>query len=196
MSWGRSAAIAEVKSMSQESGRPEAAEPAGSEPEEGDARDSGGTTVDLETLRAEADDNWNKYLRTAAELENLRKRNARDLDQARKFAAERLAGAILPVRDSLESSLAAGTADGPTSVEKIVEGERATLRLLDQALEGAGVSEIDPHGEPFDPTKHEALSVQPSATAEPGTVLEVVQKGYEIHGRLLRPARVIVAKEP
>jgi molecular chaperone GrpE len=182
--------------MSQESGRPEAVEPAGSEPEAGDAQDSGGTAAPVEALRAEAEENFNKYLRAAAELENLRKRNARDLDQARKFAAERLAGAILPVRDSLESSLAAVTADSATSVEKIVEGEQATLRLLDQALEGAGVSEIDPHGEPFDPTKHEALSVRPSETAEPGSVLEVVQKGYEIHGRLLRPARVIVAKEP
>jgi molecular chaperone GrpE len=182
--------------MSQESGRPEPLEPAGSEPEAGGTRDSGSTAVDVDALRAEADANWNKYLRAAAELENLRKRSARDLDQARRFAAERLASAVLPVRDSLESSLAAITREGAASVEKIVEGERATLRLLDQALEGAGVSEIDPHGEPFDPTKHEALSVQPSATAEPGTVLEVVQKGYEIHGRLLRPARVIVAKEP
>jgi molecular chaperone GrpE len=182
--------------MSQESGRPEALEPPGSEPGAGDARDSGDAAADVDTLRAAADENWNKYLRAAAELENLRKRNARDLDQARKFAAERLAAAILPVRDSLESSLSAAAADNAPSVEKIVEGERATLRLLDQALEGAGVSEIDPHGEPFDPTKHEALTVQPSAVAEPGPVLEVVQKGYEIQGRLLRPARVIVAKEP
>jgi molecular chaperone GrpE len=182
--------------MSQESGPPEPLEPAGSEPGAGDARDSGGAAVEVEALRAEADANWNKYLRAAAELENLRKRNARDLDQARKFGAERLAGAILPVRDSLESSLAAVTADGAASAEKMFEGEQATLRLLDQALEAAGVSEINPHGEPFDPNKHEALSVQPSATAEAGSVLEVVQKGYEIHGRLLRPARVIVAKEP
>jgi molecular chaperone GrpE len=182
--------------MSHESGPPEAPERAGSAPGGDDARDSGGTVLDVEALRAEAEENWNKYLRAAAELENLRKRNARDLDQARKFAAEGLAGAILPVRDSLEASLAAVAADVTPSVENILDGERAILRLLDQALEGAGVSEIDPHGEPFDPTKHEALSVQSSATAEPGSVLEVVQKGYEIHGRLLRAARVIVAKEP
>ena len=182
--------------MSHESGQPEAVGPAGTEPGADDARDSGGTVVDVEALRAEAAENWDKYLRAAAELENLRKRNARDLDQARKFAAESLAGAILPVRDSLEASLAAVAADITPSVESMLEGERAILRLLDQALEGAGVSEIDPHGEPFDPSKHEALSVQPSGTAEPGSVLEVVQKGYEIQGRLLRAARVIVAKEP
>ena len=180
--------------MSQESGRPEATEPAGSEPRADDTAESAAGSVDA--LRAEAEENWNKYLRAAAELENVRKRSARDLDQARKFAAERLAGAILPVRDSLESSLAVINADGTPSLEKIAEGERATLRLLDQALEAAGVREIDPHGEPFDPAKHEALSVRPSAAAEPGSVLEVVQKGYEIHGRLLRPARVIVTKEP
>ncbi|HEY7673508.1 MAG TPA: nucleotide exchange factor GrpE [Gammaproteobacteria bacterium] len=182
--------------MNQESGRPEALEPAGAEPAADEAADSAASPVDVEGLRAAAEENWNKYLRAAAELENLRKRNARDLEQARKFAAERLAGAILPVRDSLESSLAAVTAGAAPSVEKILEGERATLRLLDEALAAAGVGEIDPHGEPFDPARHEALSVRPSATAEPGTVLEVVQKGYEIHGRLLRPARVIVAKEP
>jgi molecular chaperone GrpE len=183
--------------MSQESGRPEAAEPEGSEPGAAETPDSAAApAADVEALRAVADENWNKYLRAAAELDNLRKRNARELDQARKFAAERLASAILPVRDSLEASLALLTREGAPNVEKIQEGEQATLRLLDQALVGAGVSEIDPHGEPFDPTKHEALSVQPSPTAEPGTVLEVVQKGYDIQGRLLRPARVIVSKEP
>jgi molecular chaperone GrpE len=186
----------EVGGMSEESGRSEAREPAGSGPGADEGAGSPGATVDVEALRAEAEENWNKYLRAAAELENLRKRNARDLDLARKFAAERLAGAILPVRDSLEASLAIITSDSAPSVEKVIEGERATLRLLDQALEAAGVRAIDPHGEPFDPTKHEALSVQPSATAEPGSVLEVVQKGYEIHDRLLRPARVIVTKEP
>jgi len=186
--------------MSQESGRQEAsADPTGSaSPEETSAEtpDSSATGVDVEALRAQVEENWNKYLRAVAELENVRKRNARDLDQARKYGAERLTNAILPVRDSLESSLAVLTADSAPSVAKIVEGEQATLRLLYLALEAAGVREIDPHGEPFDPSKHEALSVQPSATAEPGTVLEVVQKGYELHDRLLRPARVIVSKEP
>lgn len=179
--------------MSQESGREQAPDPATAGPEAAQP-DSGG--VDVEALRAAAEENWNKYLRAAAELDNLRKRNARDLDQARKFGVDRLVGAILPVRDSLESSLAVLSADSAPSVERILEGERATLRLLDEALATAGVREIDPHGEPFDPARHEALTVQPSATAEPGTVLEVVQKGYALHDRLLRPARVIVSKEP
>jgi molecular chaperone GrpE len=160
------------------------------------AADSSGEAVDIEALRGQVEENRNKYLRAAAELENFRKRSARDVDQARKFGAERLASAILPVRDSLEASVAVLTAESPASVDRVLEGERATLRLLDQALEAAGVREIDPHGEPFDPAQHEAISVRPSATAEPSTVLEVVQKGYEIHDRLLRPARVVVSKEP
>ncbi len=155
-------------------------------------------TSRAEALRSEAEENWNKYLRAVAELENLRKRNAREVENARKFAAERLALDVLPVRDSLEAALAAATESDPGALDiaTIIEGERATLRLLEQALEAAGIREIDPQGEPFDPNKHEAMSMMASPTAEPNSVLHVVQKGYEIHDRLLRPARVIVAAAP
>ncbi|HLF11525.1 MAG TPA: nucleotide exchange factor GrpE [Gammaproteobacteria bacterium] len=149
------------------------------------------TTATIEGLRRDVEENWNKYLRTAAELDNVRKRSAREVDAARKFGAERLALAILPVRDSIEAGLAAvENADQGT----ILEGQRATLRLLDEAMAAAGIREISPHGEPFDPTRHEALSLLPSADVEPNTVLEVVQKGYEINDRLLRAAKVIVAR--
>jgi molecular chaperone GrpE len=147
--------------------------------------------ADFEALRREAEENWNKYLRAAAELDNLRKRAARDVEAARKFGAERLAQAVLPVRDSLEAALAAGPA---ADAAALIEGQRATLRLLDHALEAAGVREIAPHGEPFDPTKHEALSLLPASHVEPNTVLEVIQKGYELNDRLLRAAKVIVAR--
>jgi molecular chaperone GrpE len=83
-----------------------------------------------------------------------------------------------------------------SDVEALLEGKRATLRLLDSALEQAGIVEFDPEGEPFDPARHEAMTMQPSATAEPNTVLTVIQKGYSIHDRLLRPARVIVSAAP
>jgi len=147
----------------------------------------------IEGLRREVEENWNKYLRIAAELDNLRKRSSREVEAARKFGAERLALAILPVRDSIEAGLAAAqSADSAT----MLEGQRATLRLLDQALAAAGIREISPHGEPFDPARHEALSLLPSADAEPNTVLEVVQKGYELNDRLLRAAKVIVARDP
>ena len=145
----------------------------------------------VEAAQKEAEENRNKYLRIAAELDNFRKRSAREIEAARKFGAERLAQSILPVRDSIEAALA--TADRG-DLKTMIEGEQATLRLLDDALTGAGITVIDPHGEPFDPSKHEALSLLPAPHVEPNTVLEVVQKGYQLNDRLLRAAKVIVAR--
>ncbi len=145
----------------------------------------------LEAARKEAEESWNKYLRTAAEFDNFRKRSARDLDLARKYGAERLAQAILPVRDSLAAGLAASTT---ADADAVIRGQQATLRLLDDALEKVGVTEIDPKGEQFDPSKHEALSMLPAPNAAPGSVLEVIQKGYQLHDRLLRAAKVIVVR--
>jgi molecular chaperone GrpE len=145
----------------------------------------------LDALRREAEDHWNKYLRTAAELDNLRKRSAREIEAARRFGAERLAQALLPVRDSLEAALAAGHKADPATV---IQGQEATLRLLDEAFAAAGVTEIVPNGEPFNPSKHEALSTLPASHVEANSVLEVIQKGYEMNDRLLRAAKVIVAR--
>ncbi|MFL2553248.1 MAG: nucleotide exchange factor GrpE [Candidatus Rariloculaceae bacterium] len=148
--------------------------------------------TELDVARQEANENLERYLRLAAELENLRKRSARELENARKYGLERLAQSLLPVRDSLSAGVAnAENAD----VDVLLEGKRATLRLLDAALEQVGIVELDPEGEPFDPARHEAITMQPSTTSEPNTVLTVVQTGYAIHDRLLRPARVIVAQE-
>jgi molecular chaperone GrpE len=159
-------------------------------PEQPDSSDA--VASELEALRREADEHRDRYLRTAAELDNFRKRSARELDAARKFGAERLAQAILPVRDSLEAGLAAAEKTGQTA---LLEGQRATLRLLDEALTAAGIREINPVGESFDPNRHEALSLVPAAQGTaPNTVLEVVQKGYELNERLLRAAKVLVAR--
>jgi len=147
----------------------------------------------LEALRREADEHRDRYLRVAAELDNLRKRSAREVELARRFGAERLAQTILPVRDSLEAGLAAAEKIGQGA---LLEGVRATVRLLDEAFVATGIREIDPKGQPFDPNKHEALSLLPAANAAPNTVLEVVQKGYELNDRLLRAAKVIVARAP
>jgi molecular chaperone GrpE len=105
---------------------------------------------------------------------------------------------MLPVRDSLEAGLKAATESeaGRVELASLLEGKQATLRLFDQALEAAGIAEIDPEGEPFDPERHEAMSMLPSATAEPNSVIAVVQKGYLLHERVVRPARVIVARAP
>lgn len=144
-----------------------------------------------EAEKARADENWERYLRAAAELDNVRKRAERDLENARKFAIERFATELLAVKDSLEMGLAA--AEEASDVESLLEGSRTTLKQLAAALERFGVAEVDPVGEPFDPHLHEAMTTQPSDEAEPDTVLTVYQKGYTLNGRLLRPARVVVA---
>ena len=151
----------------------------------------GGSAVsDAAELRALADENWDRYLRAAAELDNVRKRAARDMENARKYALERFATELLPVRDSLEMGLQAAEEAG---VADLIEGSRATLKQLSSTMERFGVTEVDPLGEPFDPALHEAMTIQPSAEVEPDTVLTVFQKGYTLNGRLLRPARVVVA---
>ena len=145
----------------------------------------------LAELQAKADENWERYLRAAAETENVRKRSARDVENAHKFALERIGKELLGVKDTLEMGIAA---DG-ASVESLIEGSNATLKLLGSTLERFGIVEVDPAGEPFDPEFHEAISMQPSDDVEPNSVVAVVQKGYTLNGRLLRPAMVIVASE-
>lgn len=147
---------------------------------------------DLEQAESKAAENWERYLRTAAEPENVRKRATRDVENAHRFALERFGRELLAVKDSLEMSLAAAE---NASVESILEGSEATLKILSGTMQQFGIEELDPAGEPFDPEFHEAISMQPSTDVEPGSVATVVQKGYSLNGRLLRPAMVIVAAE-
>jgi molecular chaperone GrpE len=128
-----------------------------------------------------------------ADLDNVRKRAQKDIEAANRYGLEKFAAELLPVRDSLE--LAVQNAE-KADVRSLKQGQDATLQLLTKALEKIGIVTINPVGEPFDPERHEAMLAQPSNTAEPNSVLQVVQPGYEINGRLLRPARVIVAKAP
>jgi molecular chaperone GrpE len=131
------------------------------------------------------------YLRAAAELDNVRKRAQRDVENAHRYAIEGLAAELLAVRDGLELGVRNGaTADART----LLEGQEATLKLLDRTFEKFSVKQLDPAGQRFDPSLHEAVLMQESGAAAPDTVLQVVQPGYELKGRLLRPARVIVAK--
>ena len=160
--------------------------------EAGAAEEASGDEAIIE-LQAKADENWDRYLRAAAETENVRKRARRDVEHAHKFALEGFSRELLAVVDSMEIGLqAADSADAAA----LVEGSEATCKLLKTTLERFGVVEVDPDGEPFDPEYHEAISMMPSANVEPGSVLTVVQKGYTLNERLLRPARVIVATEP
>ncbi len=146
--------------------------------------------VSLAALQAKAEENWDLYLRAVAEADNVRKRAARDVEHARKYALEAFGREMLAVRDSFEMAIEAADTADPAS---LLEGNRASLKLLTTALERFGISEVNPLGEPFNPEFHEAISIQPSADAEPGSVLVVAQKGYTLNGRLLRPAMVVVA---
>ena len=173
----------------------EHAEPAtAGEPEAAEAAkaDEAGADETIAELQARVDENWDRYLRAVAEADNVRKRARRDVEHAHKFALEGLSRELLAVVDSLKIGLeAAGVADAAA----LIEGSEATCKLLKSTMERFGVLEVDPEGEPFDPEFHEAISMMPAADAEPGSVLTVVQKGYTLNGRLLRPARVVVAAE-
>jgi molecular chaperone GrpE len=145
----------------------------------------------LAAAEARAAESKDLYMRALAEVDNVRKRAARDVEQAHKFALERFANNLIGVKDSLELGLSTAA-----TAEALKSGTEATLKLLSKAFEQAGVVEIVPLGEPFNPELHEAMVMQPSAEHLPNSVLQVIQKGYQLNGRLLRPARVIVAREP
>jgi molecular chaperone GrpE len=148
---------------------------------------------ELAVTRALVEQLKDEKLRVFAELDNIRKRAQRDVEQAHRYALEKFAGELLPVKDSLDLGVEnAGKADAAA----LAEGQAATQRLLAKAMEKAGITELNPVGEPFDANLHEAMAAQPSETAEPNSVLAVIQRGYTLNGRLLRAARVIVARTP
>jgi len=147
----------------------------------------------LEDARAKADEHYQQLLRVQAELDNLRKRSARELENAHKYALERFMTELLPVRDSLEMGLAAAEEGGAVDPEKLREGTRLTLKMFADAMGKFGVEQIDPQGERFNPELHQAMSMQEAPDKEPNTVLTVVQKGYRLNDRLIRPAMVIVS---
>ena len=155
--------------------------------------DQGELTQLLEDARNKADEHWDQLMRTRAELENLRKRSQRDLEQAHKFALERFSQELLQVWDSLELGHQAAQ-DEQADVQKLREGTELTLKLLTDVMSKHGVEQIDPAGETFNPEYHQAMSVQERDDVAPNTVVAVVQKGYLLNGRLLRPAMVMVSR--
>lgn len=142
----------------------------------------------LRVAELQASEHHDAWLRAKAETENVRRRAQEDIAKAGKFAAEKFAQALLPVRDSLEAALAAEN----STVENLRDGVELTLKQLSSAFEGAGLVAVDPQGEKFDPNVHEAITTQP-ADGEPNRVLTVLQRGYTLHGRVIRPALVIVS---
>jgi len=143
----------------------------------------------LRQAELKAVEHHDAWLRAKAETENMRRRAQEDIAKASKFAAEKFATAMLPVKDSLEAALAVEN----QTVDKIREGVELTLRQLASAFEGAKLVEEDPLGHKFDPNKHQAISMV-EADAEPNTVVTVLQKGYLLNDRVIRPAMVMVAK--
>ena len=150
----------------------------------------------LAAAEAKAEENWDQFLRAQADMENLRRRAHRDVENAHKFALEKFAKELLGVKDSLEMGLNAAREGDAPDVDKLIEGTDLTLKQLCQAFEKHALAEIDPMGEKFDPERHEAMAMQPSAEHEPNTIIAVMQKGYLLNDRLIRPAMVLVAKAP
>lgn len=147
----------------------------------------------LAEAQAKADENWDIALRTKAEMENLKRRTDKDVDSARKFALEKFANELLAVRDSIEMGLAAAQEEG-ADIAKIIEGTELTEKMLATAMEKFKVIQLNPLGEVFNPDHHQAIAMQPSPEQEDNTVMSVMQKGYLLNDRLLRPAMVIVVK--
>jgi molecular chaperone GrpE len=152
-------------------------------------------TTLLEDARAKADESWDQLLRARAEMENIKRRQANELEKAHKYALDGFVRELLQVRDSLELGHNAALEEN-VDVEKLREGTELTLKLLTDVMGKFGVEQIDPQGEPFDPEYHQAMTTQPRDDVPPNTVVTVVQKGYLLNGRLVRPAMVIVSAVP
>ncbi len=150
----------------------------------------------LEEARAKANENWERFLRATAEQDNIRKRAERDIDHARKFAVEKFAKDLIEVLDSLDLGLqSAEKADDVESAERaVIEGVKLTRKVFVDALGKHGVVLIEAKGETFNPDRHEAMSAVPTADHAPNTVIDVVQRGYLLNDRVLRPAMVIVSQ--
>ena len=149
--------------------------------------------VQLDKAQMTIKDYWDQMIRLRAEIENNRKRAERDVQNAHKYALKNFAENLIPVVDSMEMGQAAANTE-TASLESIREGTELTTNMLMQVLDRSGVQQINPIGEKFDPEKHQAISMVESADAESNCVIEVMQKGYLLNDRLIRPAMVIVAK--
>ncbi len=163
-------------------------------PAEGEGQAPGALQAALDAANAKADEYRNDMLRARAELDNVQKRAQREIANAHKYALERFLTDLLPVKDSLDLGRAAAT--DSSDIATLREGMDLTLKLFDTTLEKHGVQDVAPLGQPFNPDLHQAIGVQESTEVAPGTVLTVVQKGYVLNERLLRPAMVIVSKRP
>ena len=151
-------------------------------------------TSEIDELKKLADENWEKVLRLQAELENLRKRTLKDVESASKGSIERVFQEILPIMDSFELGVKVDTST-KEGVETFIEGQTATFKLFLSVLDKFLIETINPENMKYDPELHEVISMQDSDDTESGYIIEVIQKGYRLKNRLLRPARVIVSSD-
>ena len=151
-------------------------------------------SINIEDLEKQAAENWDKVLRLQAEIDNLRKRTIKDIENTNKSSIERVFREILPVLDSFELGVLMDTST-KEGVETFIEGQNATFKLLQSVLEKFSIEALNPEHMKYDPELHEVISMQDTDQVEQGYIVQVVQKGYRLNQRLLRPARVIVASE-
>ena len=149
--------------------------------------------VDAEEVASRANDD---LLRVQAEMQNLRRRSEQDIEKAHKYSQEKFSAELLSVMDNLERALAAAANHEDDTVKAIYEGVDLTLKSFTDCFNRFHIEAVDPMGEPFDPQLHQAMTIIENAEVEPNTVIEVMQKGYTLHGRVIRPAMVVVSKEP
>lgn len=147
----------------------------------------------LEDARSKADEHWNELLLARADLENMRRRHTRDLENAHKHALDKFVNELLPICDSLELGLNAANST-EASLEAVKEGMEMTMKMLLGNIGKLGLEQINPEGEAFDPERHQAVSMQPADGIDANQVISVMQKGYSFNGRLLRPAMVVVSQ--
>ena len=151
-------------------------------------------SYNIDELQKQADENWDKVLRLQAEIDNLRKRTIKDIENTNKSSIERVFREILPVLDSFELGVLVDTST-KEGVETFIEGQNATFKLLQSVLERFSIETINPENMKYDAELHEVMSMQDTDQVEHGYIVQVLQKGYRLNQRLLRPARVIVASE-
>ena len=150
----------------------------------------------LDEADAKAQDYWDRLLRLQAEKDNLVRRAERDVSNAHKYALEKFALDLLPIIDSLELCLTTVSDEMQANAKSVIEGVNLTLKMFYSSMEKFGIKQINPVSQPFEAEYQQAISMQEDATVKPGTVLSVLQKGYTLNERLLRPALVVVAKNP
>ncbi len=149
--------------------------------------------AELEAALVKVDEQQADVLRAQAEAQNIRRRSEQDVAKAHKFGQEKLMTEVVSLLDNLGRAIEAGSADG-ASLKGLLEGVEMSQKMLLDGLQKFNVTQLDPHGEPFNPELHEAMTAVPNPDLEPNTVMEVFQKGYTLNGRLVRPAMVVVSK--